>query len=145
MTPAVWKRIGHIERVSDGRLKVCVTSFGKEHTGYVALVGIRRLTQPGSMPADIIKTKVEPDGVEVTEMVGKIFRSRSGRGVIVTMPALNGEASGSWGGLRDLIGGIRERLALSVLKEEKPFRAGEQAPVKAAVNGSLYDGLERRF
>jgi hypothetical protein len=143
MTTGSWHKVGHIERIPGTlkSLRVVARAFGKETTGIITSEGVQRLLSPGSSPGEILGTRRGTAGAEITEKIGTAYRSRSGRGIIVSLvraPA----ASGSWAGLKDVLAGTRERVNLSVLEEAPPFR--EPAPVKAE-GSDIRAGLSSRF
>lgn len=142
MTPVTWKKIGTLERDGKG-LRVTVTAFGKTTIGTISQTGVRLLLSPGGPAADIMRTQRGIDGAEVTEKIGYIRRSRSGRGVIVNLTTAP-ECSGSWATLEDLIYGVKEKVNLSTMEEALPFQT-EPAPVKAAANNDIRAGLSSRF
>jgi hypothetical protein len=128
-----WRRVGHIERIpGTGALRVVARSFGHEVQGIITSEGVQRLLAPGSPPAEVLGTR-GPDG-EVTEKIGTVRRSRSGRGIIVGLVGAP-EASGSWGALMGLLRGTRERIILSVLEEDEP--KGDNAPGGVLDHGRL--------
>jgi hypothetical protein len=136
---ATWVRIGHIEQAGKG-VKILARAFGKEVHGTITPEGVKKLLSPGSSPAEILKVQRTPDGTEIYEKIGTAFRSRSGRGLIISLIAAP-EASGSWDGFRAVLGGTRERIAISVLEPAEE----EQEDPRPAPRSSLYDGLECRF
>jgi len=139
MTLGTWVRIGHIERAGKG-LKIVARAFSHEITGTISEEGVKKLLSPGSSPAEILGTRRTPDGTEIYEKIGTAFRSRSGKGLIISMVAAP-EASGSWGGLRAVLGGTRERIAISVLE---PAEEEQEDPRPAPVS-DIRQGLEARF
>ena len=133
---AIWKRVGTLERAGNG-LRVTVHAFGKTTTGFISPTSVRLLLSPGNPAADVMAIREGVDG-EVTQKIGYARRSQSGKGIIVHLITAP-ECSGSWGAVQGLLHGIRDRVVLSVLEDEKPFRA---EPVKAP---SLADGMSSRF
>jgi hypothetical protein len=101
---------------------------------------VKKLLSPGSSPAEILKVQRTPDGTEIYEKIGTAFRSRSGRGLIISLIAAP-EASGSWDGFRAVLGGTRERIAISVLE---PAEEEQEDPRPAPVS-DIRQGLEARF
>ena len=125
-------------------LKIVYESFGTEHTVYLSPPGIRSLTGPGHFPADVLELLTGPDGIEIIpQEIGRAWRSRSGRALVITTPTSDGELMIPWQRFKKV---VEHRIPSATVSRfngpEKPAPRPTSEPQNAA---SITAGLEQGF
>ncbi|OPX71331.1 MAG: hypothetical protein A4E36_00097 [Methanoregulaceae archaeon PtaB.Bin009] len=111
-TISTWTRAGSIS-LEKAALRIDYESFGKSHVAYVSLRGIRSLIGPTQMPADVEEVRTGIDGTEVISQVGKAWRSRSGKALVINTSQSQGELMVPWTGFKKVIEKKVEKARLS--------------------------------
>jgi len=118
-----YRKVGRIERTKDGGLAVTFAgTFGGEEHLVVTATAARDLLQHRA-GADLLQ--VQPGCAPVK--MGKAYRSRSGKALIITSPTVNGEMMCPWVALQKVASGITRYAVLSI-QEVVPF---QMAPARA--------------
>lgn len=118
-----YRKVGRIERMKDGGLSVTFAStFGGEE--YLAVTP--------TAAGDLLRHRAGADLLEIQPgcapvKAGKAYRSRSGKALIVTSSAVNGEMMCPWVALQKVMSGLTGYAVLSV-QEIVPF---QMAPARA--------------
>jgi len=94
-------------------VKVTYESFGKTHTAFIGAAGVRSLTGPAQMPCDVEEIQEGADGTEVISQVGKAWRSRSGKALVINTSQSQGELMVPWTGFKKVIEKKVEKARLS--------------------------------
>jgi len=106
-------RVGKIELLGDA-LKVTYTSFGATHTAYIGQHDTRRVQEPGAPQVDVVKVRVAgPGDTILSESIGKAWRSRTGRALILRTIDSQGEIMTPWKQFILMASGEAEYAALS--------------------------------
>jgi len=134
----LWKQRGRIEAVGEG-LHVYVEGVNGTRAGIIPRFDAVKLARTLAS-ASIIQAHDGPGDTQVITEVGRAWRSRSGRGLIVSMDGCNGECSGSWGKFVEVVHGQRRRILLGTFE---PLHQ-ETHPQPAPASDMTRD-LEGRF
>lgn len=110
-TISTFTRAGSIT-LEKAALRIDYESFGKSHTAYISPAGIRALIEK-MMPADVEEVRTGIDGTEVISQVGRAWRSRSGRALVITTSQSQGELMTPWSGFKRVIEKKVEKARLS--------------------------------
>lgn len=111
-TQSTFTRCGSISREKQA-LKIEYESFNEKHVAYIGAPGIRSLTGPSQMPADVEEITGGIDGTIVISQVGRAWRSRSGRALVIRTTQSQGELMVVWSQFRKVLEGQVERARLS--------------------------------
>lgn len=102
-------------------LRIEITTFNQKHVAYISVAGIRQLIGPTQMPADVEEIRAGIDGTEVITQVGKAWRSRSGKALVINTSQSQGELMVPWTGFKKVIEKKVEKARLSrFTPPEKP-------------------------
>lgn len=118
-TISTFTRCGSIA-LEKNALRIIYESFGTSHTVYISPAGIRSLIEK-MMPADVEEVRTGIDGTEVVTQVGKAWRSRSGKALVITTSQSGGELMVPWTGFKKVIEKKVEKATVSRFNPpEKP-------------------------
>ena len=135
---SAWKRIGRLERQGEG-VKITFTyPFGAEHVAYVTRQEVRKITDQ-RMPGDVVTITETPQEI-ITAIVGKAFRSRTGRALMIRVPYYSGDLMAPWAAFQKVMEGQQQAAPVSIVQILTP------AP-KVSQNGAtgISHGLEVCF
>lgn len=119
-------------------LRVEYESFGKTHTCFISPTDIRALIDK-TMPATVVEISQEGiDGLPVIAQVGKAYRSRSGKALIINTSESGGDIMTPWTSFKKVIEGKVEKARLSRLNP--PPKPQPQATAQG-----IREGLARGF
>jgi len=110
-TISTFTRAGSIS-MAKAALRIDYESFGKSHTAYISPMGIRSLIEK-MMPADVEEVRAGIDSTDVITQVGKAWRSRSGKALVITTSQSQGELMVPWSGFKRVIEKKVEKARLS--------------------------------
>lgn len=132
-TAATWKRIGRIERIAEG-LKI-ITG---DHVAYITREDLSRITRdryPGNV------CTIEETGNElVITNVGKAYRSRSGRALVVRVPWQIENLITPWAHIQNIMAGKQQAAPVSIMQTPTAAREVQQQSTT-----SITAGLEMCF
>lgn len=111
-TQSTFSRAGSIT-LEKNALKIEYEAFGKTHVVYISTAGLRSLTGPSQMPADVEEITIGIDGTEVISKVGRAWRSRSGKALVINTSQSQGELMVPWTGFKKVIEKKVEKARLS--------------------------------
>ena len=134
---SAWKRIGRLEK--QGELKITFTDpFGAEHVAYLTRQEVRKITSD-RMPGDLVTVTETPQEI-ITAIVGKAFRSRTGRALMIRVPYYSGDLMTPWAAFQKVMEGQQPAAPVSIVQILTP------AP-KVSQNGAMgiSHGLEGCF
>ena len=124
-------------------LKIVYESFGTEHTVYLSPVGIRSLTGPGHFPCDVLELLTGPDGIEIIpQEIGRAWRSRSGRALVIVTPTSDGELMIPWQRFKRV---IEHRIPSATVSRFNGPEKPAPRPTSEPQSASITAGLERGF
>ena len=134
---SAWKRIGRLEK--QGELKITFTDpFGAEHVAYITRQEVRKILDQ-RMPGDVVTITETPQEI-ITAIVGKAFRSRTGRALMIRVPYYSGDLMTPWAAFQKVMEGTQPAAPVSIVQILTP------AP-KVSQNGAtgISHGLEGCF
>lgn len=111
-TQSTFTRCGSISREKMA-LRVDYESFGQKHVAYISAAGIRSITGPSQMPADVEEVTEGTDGTIVISKVGRAWRSRSGRALVIRTVQSQGELMVVWSQFRKVLDGQVQKAVIS--------------------------------
>ena len=82
-----------------GAVRIAYRAFNQEHVAFIPALAVRALQQPGALPVDV--SKVEGD--QVIPQVGRAWRSRSGRALVIRLIDSDGEIMVPWQKFRQVV------------------------------------------
>jgi len=135
--PPVWKRIGRLERVGEGA-RIVFTLSGSDHTVYLTRRELARITGD-RMPGDLVTIEETPSEI-ITSVIGKAFRSRTGRALMIRTPYYSGDLMVPWQSFQKAMEGKQAAAPVSILENN----TGTLNPQQNRV-ASLSHGLEGCF
>lgn len=134
-TVSTWHKIGQIERHGEGVRLLFMDPFGGQHVVYLTRQEVVKITKD-RMPGDLC-TVTETANEVIVSNIGKAWRSRSGRALMIRVPCLAGaEAMAPWKAFCAVLEGRQQAAPLSVLEQGKP------AP---QAHSALTEGLKAGF
>jgi len=111
---SAWKRIGRLERQGEG-VKITFTDpFGAQHVAYLTRQECRKITAD-RMPGDVVTVTETPQEI-ITSIVGKAFRSRTGRALMIRVPYYSGDLMTPWQAFQKVMEGQQQAAAVSIVQ-----------------------------
>jgi hypothetical protein len=138
-TQSTFSRAGSIT-LEKNALRIIYESFGTSHTVYISPAGIRSLIEK-IMPADVVTIREGIDGTEVIESVGRAWRSRSGKALMILTNQSAGEIMCPWGQFKKV---IEKKVEKATVSRFTPPEKPRPRPSVEAGN-SISQGLARGF
>lgn len=133
----VFIRCGRIEKTEKG-LVFSYDSFGKKKEAHLSARSAQVLLNDRGAPGqDLTRTWTGIDGAEVTEQIGKAYRSRSGKALMVKTIDSQGDLSVTWQAFKKVVSGQSGSAPLS--------RIDQPPKPKPAPTSDLGEGLRRGF
>lgn len=139
-TQSTFSRAGSIT-LEKNALKIEYEAFGKTHVVYISTAGLRSLTGPSQMPADVEEITIGIDGTEVISKVGRAWRSRSGKALVINTSQSQGELMVPWGQFKRV---LDRQVQKAIISRFNPPPKPEPRPVVETGN-SMSKGLARGF
>ena len=135
---SAWKRIGRLERQGEGVKITFADPFGASHVAYLTRQEVRKITSD-RMPGDLVTVTETPQEI-ITSIVGKAFRSRTGRALMIRVPWYSGDLMTPWAAFQKVMEGQQPAAPVSIVQILTP------AP-KVSQNGAtgISHGLEGCF
>ena len=111
---SAWKRIGRLERQAGG-VKITFTDpFGAEHVAYITRQEVRKILDQ-RMPGDVVTITETPQEI-ITAIVGKAFRSRTGRALMIRVPYYSGDLMTPWQAFQKVMEGSQQAAPVSIIQ-----------------------------
>ena len=121
-TSGIFVSCGYIS-LQHGAASIVYTAFNQEHEAIIPALAVRSLQQPGALPVDVSRV----DGDQVIPQVGRAWRSRSGRALMIRTIDSDGEIMVPWVKFRQVAEGRLDKARVSrVSLAPKPTPAPEQ-------------------
>lgn len=139
-TQSTFSRAGSIA-LEKQALRIDYESFGQAHTCYISGKGIRSITGPSQFPADVEEITEGIDGTIVITQIGKAWRSRSGRALVIRTTQSDGDLMVPWSQFRKVIGG---QAAKAIISRFNPPPKPQPRPVVETGN-NISQGLAGGF
>ena len=138
---SAWKRIGRLEK--QGELKITFTDpFGAEHVAYLTRQEVRKITSD-RMPGDVVTITETPQEI-ITAIVGKAFRSRTGRALMIRVPYYSGDLMTPWAAFLKVMEGTQPAAPVSIVqvlipgpKVSKNHAAGFAGEIRSGLQGGF--------
>ena len=123
--PSVWKKIGRLERVGEGA-RITLSPFGDDQIVYLTRRELAKITSD-RMPGDLVTITETPQEI-ITAIVGKAFRSRTGRALMIRVPYCSGDAMAPWQTFIKVMEGRQAAAPVSII--EKPLHQHRYHPTE---------------
>ena len=139
-----WHRVGKLERIGEG-IRITFTVFSTEHTVYLTRREVLKITAD-RMPGEIC-TITETAGEIITCNVGKAFRSRTGRALMIRTPNYSGDLMTPWQAFQKVMDGSQMAAPVSIIEQGNapPQRHSEPPASTTAARGEIRAGLQGCF
>ena len=111
---SAWKRIGRLERQGEGVKITFADPFGASHVAYLTRQEVRKITSD-RMPGDLVTVTETPQEI-ITSIVGKAFRSRTGRALMIRTPYYSGDLMVPWQSFLNTMEGKQAAAPVSILE-----------------------------
>lgn len=138
-TISTFIRAGSIS-LEKSALRIDFESFNQKHVVHIGAVGIRSLVGPTHMPCDVEEITEGIDGTIVLSKVGRAWRSRSGRALVITTSQSQGELMVPWSQFRKV---LDRQVQKAIVSRFCPAPPNPQP--RPAVDTSITAGLARGF
>jgi len=139
-TQSTFSRAGSIT-LEKSALKIEYESFGQKHVAHISAAGIRSLVGPTHMPCDVEEIREGIDGTIVISKVGRAWRSRSGRALVINTTQSQGELMVPWGQFKRV---LDRQVQKAVISRFNPPPKPQPRPGMQTGN-SISEGLARGF
>lgn len=139
-TQSTFTRAGSIT-LEKSALKIEYESFGHPHVAYISAAGIRSLVGPTHMPCDVEEITEGIDGTTVICKVGRAWRSRSGRALVITTNQSQGDLMVPWSQFRKV---LDRQVMKAIVSRFNPAPKPQPRPAMETSN-SMSAGLARGF
>jgi hypothetical protein len=133
-----WKRIGRLEKQGEGLKVTFADPFGAQHVVYITRQAVRTITAE-RMPGDVVTVTETPQEI-ITAIVGKAFRSRTGRALMIRVPWYSGDLMTPWAAFQKVMEGTQPAAPVSIVQTSIPAPKPRQNDTM-----SLSHGLEGCF
>ena len=111
---SAWKRIGRLERQGEGVKITFADPFGASHVAYLTRQEVRKITSD-RMPGDLVTVTETPQEI-ITSIVGKAFRSRTGRALMIRVPYYSGDLMAPWAAFQKVMEGQQPAAPVSIIQ-----------------------------
>ena len=139
---SAWKRIGRLERQGEGVKITFADPFGASHVAYITRQEVRKILDQ-RMPGDLVTVTETPQEI-ITSIVGKAFRSRTGRALMIRVPYYSGDLMAPWAAFLKVMEGTQPAAPVSIVQVLIPGPKVSQNHVTGFA-GEIRSGLERCF
>lgn len=141
-TLSSWRKVGRIERHGQGvQIEYRDLVRGELHEVFINAKNLHDLITR-QIPCDVVSIRETPNEI-VTSMVGRAYRSRSGKALMLRLVDMAGaEAVSPWKNLMMVMDGTVKAAPLSIIEEPAPRPPAQAAPL------STFDpraGMQRGF
>lgn len=109
-----WKRIGRLEKQGEGMKITFADPFGAQHVVYITRQAARMITTE-RMPGDVVTVTETPQEI-ITAIVGKAFRSRTGRALMIRVPYYSGDLMTPWAAFQKVMEGTQPAAPVSIVQ-----------------------------
>jgi len=139
---SAWKRIGRLERQGEA-VKITFTDpFGASHVAYLTRQEVRKILDQ-RMPGDVVTITETPQEI-ITAIVGKAFRSRTGRALMIRVPYYSGDLMTPWAAFQKVMEGTQPAAPVSIVQILTPAPKVSQNHA-AGFAGEIRSGLQGGF
>ncbi len=115
--PGVWHKVGRLERVGEG-VKISVSLFKDEYTWFILRRDLGYIIRD-RFPGQVVS--ITDTGNEViTSAVGRAYRSRSGRALVIKTDVYSGDLMCPWAALECVLSGVTTSAPVSVFEVPMP-------------------------
>ena len=135
---SAWKRIGRLERQGEG-VKI---TFADPFVAYLTRQEVRKITSD-RMPGDVVTITETPQEI-ITAIVGKAFRSRTGRALMIRVPYYSGDLMAPWAAFLKVMEGTQPAAPVSIVqtlipgpKVSKNHAAGFAGEIRSGLQGGF--------
>ena len=139
---SAWKRIGRLERQGEGVKITFADPFGASHVAYLTRQEVRKITSD-RMPGDLVTVTETPQEI-ITSIVGKAFRSRTGRALMIRVPYYSGDLMTPWAAFLKVMEGTQPAAPVSIVqvlipgpKVSKNHAAGFAGEIRSGLQGGF--------
>lgn len=133
----VFIRCGRIEKTEKG-LVFSYDSFGEKKEVLLSTRSAQVLLNDRGAPGqDLTRTWTGIDGSEVTQQIGRAYRSRSGKAIMIKTIDSSGDLTVPWQAFKKVVSGESRSAPLS--------RIDQPPKPKPAPSSDLGEGLQRGF
>lgn len=122
-------------------LRIEITTFNQKHVAYISVAGIRQLIGPTQMPADVEEIRTGIDGTEVTQAIGRAWRSRSGRALVIRVPYSSADLMVPWSQFRKVLDRKVQKAAVSTFTPPDKPRPRPSNEAGNSMNAGLAGGF----
>ena len=137
LSGGVWHTVGTITRAGEG-LRIDFTVFKDDYHIFLTRRELSNILKD-RFPGDLVSIQETP-GEVIISIIGKAFRSRTGRALMIRTPYYSGDMMVPWQAFQNVLAGIAARAPISVL--ELPMSADN---VQQERNVNLSHGLKGCF
>jgi hypothetical protein len=131
--PVSWKRIGRLEKQGEGMKITFADPFGAQHVVYITRQAARMITTE-RMPGDVVTVTETPQEI-ITAIVGKAFRSRTGRALMIRVPYYSGDLMTPWAAFQKVMDGTQPAAPVSIVQTSIPAPKPRQNDTTALSHG----------
>jgi len=132
-TFGIFVSCGYIS-LQHGAMRIAYSAFNQEHEAIIPALAVRSLQQPGALPVDV--SRVEGD--QVIPQIGRAWRSRSGRALLIRTIDSDGEIMVPWVKFRQVAEGKLDKARVSrVSPAPKPAPASARQDIRAGLAGGF--------
>ncbi len=139
-TQNTFSRAGSIT-MEKSALRIEYESFNQAHVVYISVQGLRSLTGTPNFPCDVEEIQEGTDGTIVISTVGRAWRSRSGRALVIRTTQSQGEIMVPWSQFRKV---LDKQVQKAVISRFTPA-AIEHSHQSTEPLKSISAGLAERF
>ena len=111
---SAWKRIGRLERKGEGMAITITDPAGHEHTVFITRKEAGKIINDRAV-GDVVTVTETPTEI-ITAIIGKAFRSRTGRALIIKVPWFSGDIMSPWQSMMNAFNGSVKAAPVSIIQ-----------------------------
>ena len=111
---SAWNRIGRLERKGEGMAITITDPAGHEHTVFITRKEAGKIINDRAV-GDVVTVTETPTEI-ITAIIGKAFRSRTGRALIIKVPWFSGDIMSPWQSMMNAFNGSVKAAPVSIIQ-----------------------------
>ena len=139
---SAWKRIGRLERKGEGMAITITDPAGHEHTVFITRKEAGKIINDRAV-GDVVTISETPQAI-ITSIVGKAFRSRTGRALMIRVPWYSQDLMSPWAAFQKVMEGQQPAAPVSIVQILTPGPKVSQNHVTGFA-GEIRSGLQGGF
>lgn len=112
--PVIWKQIGHLERYGYGVLIALKDPAGAAHEVCITKQAIRKIIEDRAV-GEVVTIHATGNEI-ITALIGKSFRSRTGRALMIRVPYYSGDLMTPWAAFQKVMEGTQPAAPVSIVQ-----------------------------